>query len=275
MINKFDIYENITLREYLKKCNLSNSYIYKLNMLKAISGENSYISLDTMLNSGESIYINFSLLETNNCQVSYGKTDLKILYEDDNIIASYKKRGILVHSDGNFTNTLLDEVVNYLAKKGDDSVVRALHRLDVDTCGVVLFSKNLLSYTYISKQMEENKIDKEYLALVEGDLTSGGVIDIGIGRDRHNSKKSVATKKGKASYTEYMVLKKEKNKTLLKVKIKTGRTHQIRVHMAYINHPIVGDKLYGKGCGELQLLCKQMSFNLFGRKITIKCEENL
>jgi len=278
MINSFviNVKKKITLREYLKSCYLSNSYIYKLDMLKAIYNDNGYLSLNDELTRDDIIYINFSLLETNNLGINkVNFKNLKVIYEDDNIIAVFKRRGILVHSDGGNSDTLLDEVNNYLIYKGDDSVVRAIHRLDVDTCGIVIFSKNVLAHAYISKMMEENKIEKEYHCYVEGVIEKDGFVDIGIGRNRHDSKKSIAIKSGKNAYTEYKVLKNFKDKTYLKVNIKTGRTHQIRVHMAYINHPIVGDSLYGNKGEKLMLMCKRMSFKLFDRRINVCCDEEL
>jgi len=177
-------------------------------MLKAIYNDNGYLSLNDELTRDDIIYINFSLLETNNLGINkVNFKNLKVIYEDDNIIAVFKRRGILVHSDGGNSDTLLDEVNNYLIYKGDDSVVRAIHRLDVDTCGIVIFSKNVLAHAYISKMMEENKIEKEYHCYVEGVIEKDGFVDIGIGRNRHDSKKSIAIKSGKNAYTEYKVLK--------------------------------------------------------------------
>ena len=278
MISSFIIKtkQQITLREYLKSCYLSNSYIYKLGVLNAISNDSGYILLDDELKDREVIYINFSMLEVNNLPLNINEKDtLKVIYEDDNIIGVYKKRGMLVHSDGSGIKTLFDDVSNYLLSKGDDSFIRPLHRLDVDTCGVVIFSKNVLSHAYISRMMEENKIEKEYRCYVEGAVNEDGFVDIGIGRDRHNSKKSIAIKSGKNAFTKYEVLKKYKDRTYLKVNIKTGRTHQIRVHMAYIKHPIIGDSLYGGRKDKLMLMCKKMSFVLFDKKINVCCSEEL
>lgn len=272
MINCYEISKEITLKEFLKDYGLSNAYIYKLEQAKAITNNNGYIKSSDILKKGN-IYINFSLLESNDYNINT-KSDIEVIYENQDIIAVFKRRGILVHSDGGSNNTLLDEVGSYLLKKGDDSVLRAVHRLDVDTTGIVIFSKNILSHAYLSNLMERQLINKEYHALVEGVISKDGSVDIGIGKNRHDSKKMIALKSGKPSFTEYSVLKINKNTTLLKVKIKTGRTHQIRVHMSYINHPVVGDSLYGKG-DKLMLMCKRMSFDLFGKKTVIETKNEL
>ena len=272
MINTYKVRKEVTLKEYLKGYGLSSSYIYKLEQVKAITNNNGYIKSSDVLEKGN-IYIDFSLLESSNNKIS-NKNKVDVIYEDQDIIAVFKRRGILVHSDGNNQNTLLDEVSSFLSLKNDDSVLRAIHRLDFDTSGIVIFSKNVLAHAYLSNLMEKQLIEKEYLAIVEGIVSENGYVDIGIGKNRHDSKKMVAIKTGKPSYTEYTVLEKYKNTTLLSVKIKTGRTHQIRVHMSFINHPVVGDSLYGKG-GELMLMCKKMSFDLFGKKIIIETKNEL
>ena len=273
MINCYYVKGKIQLRDYLKGLSLSNSYIYKLLENNAITDEKGYLKAEDII-SNSNIYINFSLLETNECYNNLNVNNLSVIFENKDIIAVYKDRGLLIHSDGSNEITLQDYVEKYLYLKGDDSVIRCLHRLDKETTGVVLFSKNVLAHAYITNQMEKGLIEKEYLALVEGVITENGYVDIGIGKNRHDSKKMIAIKSGKSAYTEYKVLKYIKNNTYLSVKIKTGRTHQIRVHMNYINHPIIGDSLYGKG-GTLMLMCKRMSFGLFGERINIITKEEL
>ena len=114
------------------------------------------------------------------------------------------------------------------------------------------------------------------MALVEGVINAPGVIDAPIGRNRHDSKKQIVSSTGKSAHTEYSVLKTYKDASLLKVVITTGRTHQIRVHLAYINHPIIGDKLYGKRLNkELKLHFKKIGFDYFGRKLYITSNINL
>lgn len=266
MISSYKINKDCTVKEFLESNHLSKQYINKLVSLNAISDSENYLKENDLIKKGKIIYINYSLLEENN--IKGFDFDIDVIYEDTEIIAVEKPRGILVHSDGDNDETMLNAVSHYLYQNGEDSCVRCLHRIDVDTTGILLFSKNILSYSLINYQIENLKMVKEYIALVEGVITNGGFVDIPIGRDRHNSKKSIAIKTGKPAYTKYEVLENYNNKTLLKVSITTGRTHQIRVHMAYIKHPIVGDSLYGKA-GKLMLHFNKAQFMMFDGLKTI------
>ena len=274
MISTYVMEKDITLLNFFKEHYLSSNYYNKLVSENAVTNEQGYLKLNDIIKKGESIYINYSLIEENIYQLYDYK--ITIIYEDSEIIAVEKPQGILIHSDGNTYETLLNAVCFYLEKRGDDSLIRCLHRIDVDTTGIVLFSKNILSYSYINKQIEEKRVYKEYMALVEGVINAPGVIDAPIGRNRHDSKKQIVSTTGKSAHTEYSVLKTYKDASLLKVVITTGRTHQIRVHLAYINHPIIGDKLYGKRLNkELKLHFKKIGFDYFGRKLYITSNINL
>ena len=123
-----------------------------------------------------------------------------------------------------------------------------VHRLDKDTSGLLLVAKDDLAHEGLSKQLKQKKMIKQYLTLVKGELRSDkGLIETSMGRDSHNRKKMAVVKKGgKDAVTEYRVVERFKDFTLLDIRIKTGRTHQIRVHMAHIKHPVVGDNVYGR-----------------------------
>jgi len=272
MISSYVIEKDCLLGEFLENNHLSKLNINKLISLNAICNSDSYLNKNSLLKKGEVIYINYSLFEENIYELY--DYDIDVLYEDSEIIAVEKPRGILIHSDGNTKETLLNAVCNYLNKQGDDSFVRCLHRIDVDTTGVVLFSKNILSYNSINYQMENLLVGKEYITLVEGVIEEDGYVDMPIGRDRHNSKKQICIETGKSAYTEYKIIEKKKNTTLLKVNITTGRTHQIRVHMAYINHPVVGDSLYGHK-GKLCLHSSKIDFMLYNKKVVIKSKKKI
>ena len=230
MINKYIVRldkERLTLRKWLEQRKLGKPKITKLDMLQAISNSTQVISLDYVLNNKECIYINYSLLEDNEVIEPY-KLELSVLYEDDDIIAVDKKRGILVHSDGINSDTLLNAVVYYLKDKSDDSFIRPIHRIDYETSGVVVFAKNIMSYNYLSWQMEDQKIEKEYLAYVEGYLPNDGEINLYISRDRHNAKKFIGfPKENNNAKTIYHVLKHTNTRTLLSIIIVTGKPHQI------------------------------------------------
>lgn len=268
--------KSITLKEWLTNNYLGKTNIHKLNELKAFSNQNGVINLDYKLRNNEFIYINFSLLEDNTSIKGY-EYSLSILYEDDNIIAIDKNKGILIHSDGNTIETLLNAIIFYLHNKYDDSFIRPVHRIDYETSGVVVFAKNIFAYNYLTYQMENQLIEKEYLAYVTGYLANDGVCELFISKDRHNSKKYVGFKKEKNNaITRYKVIKHTNTRTLLKINILTGKPHQIRVTMAYLKRPIVGDKLYGNDQSKtMYLLSNMIRFILFDRKVEIKSKKDI
>ena len=133
-----------------------------------------------------------------------------------------------------------------------------------------------MAYNYLSFEMENKKIEKEYLAYVDGYLANDGRIDLQISRDRHNAKRYVGfPKENNNSFTTYKVLKHTNTRTLLQINILTGKPHQIRVSMAYLKHPVTGDKLYGKEGKTMYLLAYRIKFDLFGREIEIKSKKDI
>jgi len=172
---------------------------------------------------------------------------LNIIYEDDCLLIVNKPRNILIHSDGNLnnSNTLSNVVANYYKNKGLDIPVRYIHRLDKDTTGIVIFAKDPLTEAYLDDLIDKRILHRDYLAFVEGSLEKDIVINKPIGRDRHVNNKYRISNTGKEAVTTVKVVKKYKKYTLVRLSLKTGRTHQIRVHMASISHPLCGDTLYG------------------------------
>ena len=177
---------------------------------------------------------------------------MKILYEDDSCFVVDKSAGILVHpaqGKKSFDGTLL-EVFRAKIKWDDNNDFRPgiVHRLDMDTSGVVVIAKNREAYKNLVEQFKFRTVKKSYLALVRGImLHKEAVIDSPIGRSLRNRKKMalVTLSLGKNAVSEYKVIKEFGNVSLLRIRIRTGRTHQIRVHMAGIGHPVVGDDTYG------------------------------
>ncbi|MBR2971589.1 MAG: RluA family pseudouridine synthase [Clostridia bacterium] len=169
---------------------------------------------------------------------------IEIVYEDDYIIAVNKPRNMPVHpSRGNHLPTVANAVRSYL---GHPFVFRAVNRLDRDTSGIVLIAKDRLSGAKLYQAMKDRKIDKTYLAVVEGIPNSHGIIDAPITREAEGEIKRVVREDGKRCVTEYeLISTDEYGNSLVKVLPHTGRTHQIRVHMAHIGHPLVNDFLYG------------------------------
>lgn len=170
---------------------------------------------------------------------------LDIIYEDFDVIALNKQPYMVVHpTKSHDDNTLANGLVAYFIKNNIRKKVRFVNRLDMDTSGILLVAKNPFSHQSLSEQLESNYVEKEYLALVEGVVEKDhGIIDKPIGKE---GIKNVITEEGKPSITKYHVVERYNKGTLLKVKIETGRTHQIRVHLDSIGHPIIGDSLYNK-----------------------------
>lgn len=186
-------------------------------------------------------------------------SDIKIdiVYEDDDIVIINKPQGLVVHpSIGHHQDTL----VNGLKYVFDDKLsdingeyrLGIVHRIDKDTSGLLCIAKNNKAHLFLQDQLKDHTMKREYIALVEGNiLEDEAIIDIPIGRDKNNPLKMSATKLGKKAYTKIKILHRYEDYTLIKCALKTGRTHQIRVHLSYINHPVVGDKLYNKSPNKL------------------------
>ncbi|MGV8027019.1 MAG: RluA family pseudouridine synthase [Anaerolineaceae bacterium] len=177
---------------------------------------------------------------------------LDIIYEDENVVVINKPAGMVVHpAHGHQTGTLVHALLAhnpFLQGIGGIQRPGIVHRLDRDTSGVILVAKNEKTHRWLQNQFKSRKVDKTYYALVDGHPpTPTGRIEVGIQRDPNNGKKMTIAygEKGRHAVSEYSTIRSFKNHTLLKVRILTGRTHQIRVHLAYLGCPVVADTLYG------------------------------
>jgi len=181
------------------------------------------------------------------------KIPLDIIYEDEDILVLNKPAGLVVHpAAGIDRGTLANGLAAYLDPSncsGSPMRPGIVHRLDRDTSGLMVVAKNQMSYKHLVEQFTERKVEKEYLALVYAQMkTPTGIIDLPIGRHpTQRTKMAVVPKTGRPAWTSYKVCKQWPTFSLLEVEIKTGRTHQIRVHLAHIHHPVVGDEVYGTG----------------------------
>ena len=182
---------------------------------------------------------------------------LDIVYEDDDIMIINKVQGMVVHpANGHYSGTL----VNALMYQADslssiNGVVRPgiVHRIDKDTSGLICIAKNDNAHHFLAEQLKDHTMAREYIALVRGVIKeNSGTIDMPIGRDKKDRQKMAVTKDGKPATTHFQVLERFKDHTLVKCQLVSGRTHQIRVHMSAINHPVEGDPLYaGKNYDKL------------------------
>lgn len=191
--------------------------------------------------------------------------DVSILYEDCDLVVVNKAPFLVVHpTKGHPYGTLANALSHYQYQKGDNYKIRFINRLDRDTSGVLLVAKNAFSQQIVSEQMIRDEVDKTYYAIVEGCVhLDQGTIDLPIDREQEADIKRIVMDAGMPSVTHFEVVERLKSHTLLKLKLETGRTHQIRVHLSHIGHPILGDVLYGNGSDLIDrqaLHCYEMAF---------------
>ncbi|GBF32976.1 ribosomal large subunit pseudouridine synthase D [Desulfocucumis palustris] len=176
---------------------------------------------------------------------------LDIYYEDEDVLVVNKPRGMVVHpAEGNYSGTLVNAVLYHCRDlSGINGVLRPgiVHRLDKDTSGLLMVAKNDVSHVELASQLKDRQVVRRYLALAHGVVKAErGVVDAPIGRDPGDRQRmAVVFRNGKPAVTHYRVKKKYQNHTYMELRLETGRTHQIRVHLSYIGHPVVGDPKYG------------------------------
>lgn len=225
----------------------SRSNIHNLISLGRVTVNEKLVKPSYKLSGGE----NISVSEFEHIKNNFLPEDLplNILYEDSDIIVVNKARGMIVHPVENiYTGTLVNALLFHCKDlSGINGALRPgiVHRLDKDTSGVMVAVKNDFAHVNLSKQIQEKTAIRTYLAIVHGVLKdNAGIINGAIGRDKVDRKKMAVTSDGKFAVTEFKVLERFKNFTYVECKLQTGRTHQIRVHMAEIGHPLVGDEKY-------------------------------
>ena len=239
----------INVKELLKAYfNISDRLLLKLKKNKKIliNGISSNINSKLSTNDIVEVLIDF---EEDNSNIIPTKMDLDIIYEDDAYIVINKPAGIPIHPSMNhFTDSLSNGVRYYFDQIELKKKIRPVNRLDKNTSGLVIFAKNEYIQESLVKQMKSNIFYKEYIAICEGEFEKeSGIINAPIARKENSIIERCVSESGDNAITEYEVIKynQEKDYSIVKCILKTGRTHQIRVHMSYIGHPILGDTLYG------------------------------
>ena len=231
---------------YLSKLlDVSRSKINKLSIkVNGKEVKNSYIVKEDDI-------IEIPEIEENQINAEPENMNLDIVYEDDDIIVVNKENGMVVHpAIGNTKHTLVNGLLYHskeLSKKNGEFRPGIVHRIDAYTTGLLMIAKNDKAHDFLAKQLSEKTTHRKYIALVWGVINNDtGTIDAPIGRDVKDRKKMSVTANGKEAITHFKVLKRYKTATLIELNLETGRTHQIRVHMNYIGHPVVNDPVYGK-----------------------------
>ena len=226
--------------------NLSTRLLNKLIKNKLIYNNNSIVDTRSLANVNDLITIDLGIKEDNS-NIVPNKMNLDIIYEDEWLLVINKPTGIPVHpSILHYEDSLSNGVKYHFDKIGLNKKIRPVNRLDLNTSGIVVFAKCEYIQEELSNQMSNNTFEKIYLCLVEGFLQNKqGTINLPIARKEGSIIEREINCSGKPSITHYKVLKEFKNYSLIECKLETGRTHQIRVHMKAIGHPLIGDTLYG------------------------------
>ena len=228
----------------------TRSYLQKLIKDGEVLVNGKSVKTGYQLSKGDEVSVNIP--EPKELDVAPQKMDLDIVYEDEDVILINKPKGMVVHpAPGHTTDTLVNGLLYHCKDNlsGINGVARPgiVHRIDRDTTGILIVCKNDMSHNSIAAQLKEHSINRRYRALVHGNLKENqGTVEGPIGRHPIDRKKmAINEKNGKPAVTHYTVLERFGNYTLIECVLETGRTHQIRVHMSSIGHPLVGDEVYG------------------------------
>ena len=242
----------LRIDKYLSTVNeqLSRSYIQKLLKSGLVLVDGKPVKASYQVDEGD--VISLDIPEAVEPEIEPENMDLDILYEDQDVILVNKPKGMVVHpAAGHYSHTLVNGLMHHCKDQlsGINGVMRPgiVHRIDMDTTGVIIACKNDMAHNSIAAQLKEHSITRRYQAIVHGVLKDdAGTVEGPIGRHPTDRKKmSINYNNGKSAVTHYKVLKRFRQYTHVECRLETGRTHQIRVHMASIGHPLLGDTVYG------------------------------
>lgn len=260
---------------------ISRSFAQKLieNQQVTINGKNEKASYKVC--AGDNIQVDVP--EAQGTKLKAQDIPVDVVYEDKDIIVVNKPKGMVVHPangnpDGTLVNAILAMCKDSLSGIGGEIRPGIVHRLDKDTSGLLIIAKNNEAHVKMSKQIQDRLVTKKYIALIRGVVKDDeATIDMPIARSKVDRKKMAVDKDGKQAVTHFKVIKRYKGYTLLEIKIDTGRTHQIRVHMAKIGYPVVGDMVYSNGKNEFgiegqMLHAKSLEFShpITGKKMHLE-----
>lgn len=237
--------EELTLKEVLlDKLNFSVRSISKMKREQSVFVNGVFKKPSTKLKKGDLIEVK---IEEEMANFEPQNLNLNILYDDFDIIMVNKPPFMVVHpTKSHFDNTIANGITYYIKEKNEKVKVRFVNRLDMNTSGLVIVAKNAYAHHTLSVDMGNDAVEKKYITVVKGIIENDeGTINEPIYRPTEDSIKRIVDEKGQASITHYKVLERLNDATVVEVKLETGRTHQIRVHMSHIGHGIIGDELYG------------------------------
>lgn len=247
--------EEMTLKEVLlDKLNFSVRSLSKMKREKSVLVNGVYKKPSIKVYCGDLIEVK---IEEEKARFEPQDLNLQIIYDDFDIIMVNKPPFMVVHpTKSHYDKTIANGISYYIDSKKENVKIRFVNRLDMNTSGLVIVAKNAYAHHTLSIAMSENKVKKTYITVVDGIIEEDeGTINEPIYRQTEDSIKRVIDERGQASVTHYKVIERLKNATVLEVSLETGRTHQIRVHMAHIGHGIIGDELYG--CVDEKLIDRQ------------------
>lgn len=282
------------LDKFINKCfpNIPYSLLYKYIRKKRIkvNGKKEEISYRLKENDVLELYINDELLEKSNKSSDFkaASEDIEILYEDDNIMIINKKAGLIVHPDDDIrVDCLVNRIKSYLFKKGEfnpeneNSFAPALvNRIDRNTSGIVIAAKNAESLRILNLKMKERELHKKYICILCGTLKKDSeILKAFLDKNSSENKVYISDKMKNKNYktilTKYSVIDKSKKFTLAEIELLTGRTHQIRAHMAYLGHPLLGDGKYGVNRINREMGYKYQALCAYKLKFDFKDKDNI
>ena len=239
--------ENIRLDIFLKeKLNQNRSQITKMIKNKEVTVNGKIPKPGLILKKSDIVKVDHTEEDST---IKPEKMDLDIVYEDDDVIVVNKQNGVVVHpAPGHYKGTLVNGLLYHTNLSDLNGEIRPgiVHRIDAYTTGLLMVAKNNKAHEKLGEELKDKKTKRKYIALVWGVIKNDtGEIDAPIGRSDKDRKKMAINPRGKTAITHFKVLERFKNATLIELTLETGRTHQIRVHMDYINHPVVNDPVYG------------------------------
>lgn len=246
ILNIDESFHHMQIEQFFKTFYLSKKQIHELRMSQDVFLNHKSVAqnFQIILQKGDQLMFPFFIDETPDFIPE--DIPIDIVYEDEFLLVVNKPAGMLVHpSEKDGKGTLVNGISHYYQQTNQQRRIRYIHRLDTETSGLLVLAKTAFIHSYYDHLLKEKKIKRLYYAIVEGKpKKSVDTIHASIGRDRHHNSRRIISKTGDDAITHYQILQSNKRYSLLQCQLETGRTHQIRVHLRSIGHPIVGDHLY-------------------------------